>query len=71
MGNRYHRESLTKFAEAAKRKSYHSFDAAGYHFVILDACFTGKAAPYGRKNFHWGDVMRLTGFRKQQSHRWP
>ena len=122
-GTRYHRESLTKFAEAAKRfvgqkpdhiialgdlidsadsldtekdylkqvarafaplpgrrhfvlgnhcvenltkgefldivgqdKSYYSFDAGGYHFVILDACFNKDGASYGRRNFKWGDA---------------
>ena len=36
-------------------KSYYSFDAGGFHFVILDACFRSDGKPYGRKNFKWTD----------------
>lgn len=38
-----------------KEKSYYSFDLAGRHFVVLDACFRGDLQPYGRKNFEWTD----------------
>ncbi len=38
-----------------KEKSYYSFDAGGFHFVVLDACFRGDGTPYGRKNFTWTD----------------
>lgn len=37
------------------RKSYYSFDAGGFHFVILDACFRSDGVPYGRKNSRWND----------------
>lgn len=37
------------------KKSFYSFDAGGFHFVVLDACFTSKGEPYGRKNFVWTD----------------
>lgn len=38
-----------------QKKSHYSFDAGGFHFVILDACFRGDGQPYGRKNFKWTD----------------
>jgi hypothetical protein len=50
--------SLTKpeFLDIVGQKaSYYSFDASGYHFVILDACFRNDGQPYGRKNFQWTD----------------
>jgi alkaline phosphatase len=52
-------ENLTKpefLGIVGQEKSYYSFDAAGYHFVILDACFNKDGASYGRKNFKWGDA---------------
>ncbi len=51
-------ENLTKtefLGIVGQEKSYYSFDAQGYHFVILDACFNKEGASYGRKNFEWGD----------------
>ncbi len=51
--------ALTKpeFLEiVGQRKSYYSFNLAGYHFVILDACFRSDGQPYGRKNFNWTDA---------------
>ena len=50
--------TLTKeeFLEGVgQKKSYYSFDANGFHFVVLDACFRGDGKPYGRKNFEWTD----------------
>jgi 3',5'-cyclic AMP phosphodiesterase CpdA len=50
--------TLTKqeFLEGVGReKSYYSFDAGGFHFVVLDACFRSDGKPYGRKNFEWTD----------------
>lgn len=35
--------------------SYYSFDRAGVHFIVLDACFRGDGEPYGRANFEWTD----------------
>ena len=52
-------ENLTKpefLGIVGQEQSYYSFDAAGYHFVILDACFTSDEKPYGRKNFKWADA---------------
>jgi len=36
-------------------KSFYSFDAGKFHFVVLDACFRSDGMPYGRKNFEWTD----------------
>jgi alkaline phosphatase len=52
-------ENLTKpefLGMVGQEKSYYSFDASGYHFVVLDACFTSDGTPYGRKNFKWADA---------------
>ncbi len=52
-------ENLTKpefLGIVGQERSYYSFDAAGYHFVVLDACFTSDGEPYGRKNFKWADA---------------
>jgi alkaline phosphatase len=52
-------DTLTKeeFLGAVEQpKSYYSFDRAGIHFVVLDACFRGDGQPYGRKNSHWNDA---------------
>ncbi len=52
-------ENLTKpefLGIVGQEKSYYSFDAAGHHFVILDACFTHEGKPYGRRNFRDGDA---------------
>ena len=38
-----------------QQRSYYSFDAGDYHFVVLDSCFRGDGQPYGRKNFQWTD----------------
>jgi len=51
--------TLTKeefLGEVGRPRSYDSFDAAGYHFVVLDACFRSDGVPYGRKNFDWTDA---------------
>ncbi len=37
-------------------KSYYSFDRAGIHFIVLDACFRSDGQPYGRKNSKWSDA---------------
>jgi alkaline phosphatase len=53
-------ENLTKpefLAIVGQARSFDSFDAGGYHFVILDSCFRSDGAPYGRKNFRWGDAQ--------------
>jgi alkaline phosphatase len=51
-------DTLTKeefLGEVGQKKPQYSFDAGGFHFVILDACFRGDGKPYGRKNFQWND----------------
>lgn len=51
--------SLTKeeyFANSAAQKAPYSFDHAGFHFVILDACYRPDEVAYGRKNFKWNEA---------------
>jgi predicted phosphodiesterase len=51
-------QTLTKgeFLRGVEReKSRYSFDAAGLHFVVLDACFRSDGESYGRNNFTWTD----------------
>jgi len=51
--------TLTKgeFLEGVgQKKPNYSFDMGGFHFVVLDACFRGDGAPYGRDNFKWNDA---------------
>jgi len=53
-------ERLTKeefLTEVQQERSYYSFDRAGQHFIILDACFRGDGVPYGRKNSDWKDAF--------------
>ncbi len=38
-----------------QKKSYYSFDAGRFHFIVLDSCFRSDGEPYGRKNFQWTD----------------
>ena len=52
-------ETLTKreFLDGVgQRESFYSFDAGGFHFVVLDACFRADGAPYGRNNSVWSDA---------------
>lgn len=39
-----------------RSESYYSFDAGGYHVIILDACFRVDGTPYMRGNFDWKDT---------------
>jgi alkaline phosphatase len=51
-------QTLTKaefLAGIEREKSHYSFDAGGWHFVVLDACFRSDGEPYGRNNFTWTD----------------
>ncbi|MCG6158135.1 metallophosphoesterase [Rubinisphaera margarita] len=51
-------DTLTKdefLGEVGQKHSYYSFDAGGFHFVVLDACFRSDGTSYGRKNFQWTD----------------
>ncbi len=53
-------ETLTKAEFAAHtgaaKTAHYSFDQAGIHFVILDACYRSDGEPYGRKNSDWQDA---------------
>lgn len=52
-------DTLTKeefLAGVEQPRSYYSFERAGFHFVVLDACFRGDGTAYGRKNFQWTDA---------------
>lgn len=52
-------ETLTKreFLDGVgQQESFYSFDAGGFHFVVLDACFRADGAPYGRNNSVWSDA---------------
>ena len=52
-------ETLTKaefLQEVGQKESYYSFDRAGFHFIVLDACFRNDGVPYGRKNSKWNDA---------------
>ncbi len=51
--------SLTKpeFMDTIEQeRSYYSFDKAGTHFVILDACYRKDGVDYGRLNNDWTDT---------------
>jgi len=39
-----------------KEATYYAYDCKGVHFVVLDACFTGKGAPYDHGKFGWRDT---------------
>jgi alkaline phosphatase len=41
---------------AISPQSYYSFDAGGYHFVILDANFRSDGTAYEAGNFEWKDA---------------
>ncbi len=52
-------QTLTKpefLGAVGQQQSYYSFDAGGFHFVILDACFREDGQAYGRNNFVWTDA---------------
>ncbi len=49
--------SKEEFLGGVERKDAHySFDSAGTHFVVLDACYRSDGKPYGRKNSKWNDA---------------
>ncbi|MFO0977657.1 MAG: metallophosphoesterase, partial [Planctomycetaceae bacterium] len=53
-------DTLTKtefLGQVKQERSFYSFDEAGFHFIVLDACFRKDGEPYGRKNFQWTDTM--------------
>lgn len=52
--------TLTKeefLAGVEQESAHYSWDVAGWHFVVLDACFRADGVPYGRKNFEWTDTF--------------
>jgi alkaline phosphatase len=52
-------DTLTKdefLGAVGQQQSYYSFDRAGCHFIVLDACFRSDGQPYGRKNSSWDDA---------------
>lgn len=51
--------TLTKeqfYANCAAKRSPYSWDHAGFHFIVLDACFRADGTAYGAKNFKWTDT---------------
>lgn len=49
--------SKDEFLEGVgQEKSHYSFDAGGFHFIILDACYRSDGASYSRGNFKWTDT---------------
>ena len=51
--------TLTKeefLGRVGRERSFYSFDADDFHFVVLDSCFRSDGVPYGRKNFEWTDA---------------
>jgi 3',5'-cyclic AMP phosphodiesterase CpdA len=49
--------SKDEFLEGvARSKPHYSFDASGFHFIILDACFRSDGGSYSRGNFKWTDT---------------
>jgi 3',5'-cyclic AMP phosphodiesterase CpdA len=52
-------DTLTKeeFLEHSGAKAPHySFEAGGFHFVVLDSCYRSDGIPYGRNNAEWTDA---------------
>lgn len=52
-------DTLTKeefLGAVGQQKSYYSFERAGCHLIVLDACFRSDGRPYGRKNSAWDDA---------------
>ncbi|NBV24840.1 MAG: alkaline phosphatase [Proteobacteria bacterium] len=51
--------TLTKeqfHANCGAKRSPYSWDQAGVHFIVLDACFRADGTAYGAKNFKWTDT---------------
>ncbi|NIR47299.1 twin-arginine translocation signal domain-containing protein [candidate division KSB1 bacterium] len=53
---RFSKEEFIARCRGVIDKSYYSFDAGGYHFVILDANFRQDGEPYQEGNFTWRDT---------------
>jgi predicted MPP superfamily phosphohydrolase len=39
-----------------KEQTYYSFDAQGFHFIVLDACFKSDNTAYDSGNYTWQDA---------------
>ena len=51
-----HNLKKKEFLERVGQKESHfSFDAHGFHFIVLDSCFRNDGKPYERNNFDWTD----------------
>ena len=51
--------TLTKerfYANCEAKRAPYSWDSAGFHFIVLDACFRADGTAYGAKNFAWTDT---------------
>lgn len=52
-------QTLTKaqfLARCGMSRSFYSFDAQRFHFIVLNACFRQDGEPYGNGNFEWTDA---------------
>lgn len=52
-------DTLTKqefLGVVSQSRAHYSFEAGGFHFIVLDACFRSDGESYGRKNFTWTDT---------------
>jgi len=52
-------ETLTKeefLGGVGRQESFYSFDAGGFHFVVLDSCFRSDGKSYGRRGSAWTDA---------------
>lgn len=38
------------------KQTHYSFDAGGFHLVVLDSCYRSDGEPYRRANFDWRDT---------------
>lgn len=59
--------TLTKeqfYANSAGKRGPYSWDHAGFHFIVLDACFRADGMAYGAKNFTWTDTEIPEGQRR-------
>lgn len=49
------KEEFFQNAGSVNQQGHYSFDLAGRHFVVLDACYNERMESYGRDNFVWHD----------------
>jgi alkaline phosphatase len=48
--------SIAKNSGIESRKTWYAFQKAGYHFIVLDACFDSAGVSYEKGNFDWSDA---------------